>query len=818
MKNFKIKIVTIFVLSILAVNNIYSQWNWGTPPFLVTNPATQRVGIGVATPTQFLQVTGGNIDLNTTTKSYMINGQPFLWNNNIPTATIVGWNSGMVNWGLYNTFVGGNVGTVNTSGSQNMFIGYESGYNNTTGGNNSFSGFQAGLYSTSGSDNTFSGYRAGFGSAGITTASKNTFTGSQAGMINTTGGNNTFTGYQSGTANTTGSLNTFYGFASGASNTTSNYNTFLGYNAGLANTTGPQNTFVGSQCGLSNTTATENTFMGESTGMNTTTGFKNTFLGEESGWHNNIGNNNVYVGHLAGYYCTGSNNVFIGDYADAIIGAPALTNATAIGRSAKATTSNTVIIGTDSVKVGIGLSRDLAGPQTLLGPLNPGLEINADRSNFTYTGVGSGLRFRQLTTANTPLPVNPGSGVLAVNASGDVVYVPDNGGGTINNANNGLSIDPAFPNTVQFGNNIAATTAQLLNDREVPMHNHNIIFTDPALPTSGFNRIGLGIASPAAKLDLYNTDNIPGVNITTNLSTSSASSTGLQVSASGASYGNWGINAKTVSGIGGSFQNIALQGNASNASGQNLGVMGLANSTVGINYGVQGVAINSTVKNWGIYGQAPTPAISPSDYAGYFDGNVNVNGSCFNTTGGVWLVSDQIFKTNVDSISNALNLIKQFKPKTYYMDTTNRYGMNFSSKHQLGFLAQDVEQILPELVNQTQKLADIDSTGNVIHPAITYKALNYIEFIPLLLKGIQEQSRTIDSLKTKTTKQDSINRSLQNQLNNLSNIINQCCSSHIPPQNNITAPIGKSDVSNTDVTLTDVQAVVLSQNVPNPYS
>ena len=67
MKNFKIKIVTIFVLSILAVNNIYSQWNWGTPPFLVTNPATQRVGIGVATPTQFLQVTGGNIDLNTTT-------------------------------------------------------------------------------------------------------------------------------------------------------------------------------------------------------------------------------------------------------------------------------------------------------------------------------------------------------------------------------------------------------------------------------------------------------------------------------------------------------------------------------------------------------------------------------------------------------------------------------------------------------------------------------------------------------------------------------------------------------------------------------
>ena len=64
------------------------------------------------------------------------------------------------------------------------------------------------------------------------------------------------------------------------------------------------------------------------------------------------------------------------------------------------------------------------------------------------------------------------------------------------------------------------------------------------------------------------------------------------------------------------------------------------------------------------------PVIPGTTWAGYFDGDVNINGQLF--VNGIWTASDQMFKTNVDSIPNSLTIIKQLKPKTYFMDTVNR--------------------------------------------------------------------------------------------------------------------------------------------------
>ena len=88
--------------------------------------------------------------------------------------------------------------------------------------------------------------------------------------------------------------------------------------------------------------------------------------------------------------------------------------------------------------------------------------------------------------------------------------------------------------------------------------------------------------------------------------------------------------------------------------------------------------------------------------------------------------------------------------------------------------------------------------GNIIHPAVTYRALYYLELIAILGKGIQEQQQMIDSLQSKTNKQDSINASLQdqliknnsllqNQLNQLTATVASCCASgatHKTLQNN----------------------------------
>lgn len=236
----------------------------------------------------------------------------------------------------------------------------------------------------------------------------------------------------------------------------------------------------------------------------------------------------------------------------------------------------------------------------------------------------------------------------------------------------------------------------------------------------------------------------------------------------------------------------------------------------------------------------------------YFNGTLTING--LGWISGAAITSDQMFKTNVDSLQNALTTIHQLKPKSYYLDTANVYGLNFSNKKQYGFIAQDVETVLPELIITTTKPADIDTLGNIVHPAVTYKGLNYNAFIGILTKGVQEQSNEIDSLKTKTTNQDSVNTnqqqindslmqrlfagetkannqdsvitSLQNQLNQLTSLINDCCNNNGNNGNhgNNLMPSGTnnyksiSPTTHTDVELSNKNIVILNQNVPNPFA
>ena len=273
----------------------------------------------------------------------------------------------------------------------------------------------------------------------------------------------------------------------------------------------------------------------------------------------------------------------------------------------------------------------------------------------------------------------------------------------------------------------------------------------------------------------------------------------------------------------------------------------------------KGINMARTTGNVGIGTTSPTALL-------HVNGSLYVNGTATQLTG-TW-GSDQMFKTDIDSISNALAIIKQLKPKTYYFDTTNVWGLNFGSKKNYGFIAQDIEIILPELVSSTTKNADVDTSGNVVHPAVTYKSLNYNAFISILTKGIQEQSNEIDSLTTKTHDQDSINASLQNaatsrdstitslknqmnqlitktnnqdslntilqnQLMQLSSLINDCCNSHGNNGNgNNLMPSGTNNYKSTpadsgaepsptpltDIELSNKNMVILNQNVANPFT
>ena len=208
--------------------------NIDTASNLVYDPATGYVGIGIAIPTQQLQLTK-NIKLTDTTFASQ-NGiiykgaTPFMHNFNYGdngTVTTVG----------YNTFVGGagnlTMGSTATStshASYNTGIGYRSLYSNTTGFQNTANGY-ASLRSN-------------------TTGSNNTALGLQSLYYNTTGYNNSALGVYSLYSNTTGYQNTANGYQAGrfiadgsTANETSTTSVYLGANT-KANASGDTNEIV----------------------------------------------------------------------------------------------------------------------------------------------------------------------------------------------------------------------------------------------------------------------------------------------------------------------------------------------------------------------------------------------------------------------------------------------------------------------------------------------------------------------------------------------------------------------------------------------
>lgn len=101
-----------------------------------------------------------------------------------PTGNIfIGENAGIITTGFFNTFIGYNVGFMNTSGYCNSFISYNAGGKNTSGYKNIFIGYFAGSNNTIGFSNIFIGYGSGYSNIN---GRGSVFIGSYAGYFETT--------------------------------------------------------------------------------------------------------------------------------------------------------------------------------------------------------------------------------------------------------------------------------------------------------------------------------------------------------------------------------------------------------------------------------------------------------------------------------------------------------------------------------------------------------------------------------------------------------------------------------------------------------
>jgi hypothetical protein len=97
--------------------------------------------------------------------------------------------------------------------------------------------------------------------------------------------------------------------------------------------------------------------------------------------------------------------------------------------------------------------------------------------------------------------------------------------------------------------------------------------------------------------------------------------------------------------------------------------------------------------------------------------------------------SDRHLKLGVQPIEDAIRQIHQLRPVSYkYRQDIPQ--LHLPTANQLGFIAQEVEQIFPESVSS-------DDTG--------FKRIDYISLIPVLVAALQEQQQQIEDLRSELT-------------------------------------------------------------------
>ena len=120
----------------------------------------------------------------------------------------------------------------------------------------------------------------------------------------------------------------------------------------------------------------------------------------------------------------------------------------------------------------------------------------------------------------------------------------------------------------------------------------------------------------------------------------------------------------------------------------------------------------------------------------YFSGSLNfffwngTNQPYINNAGAFINASDENLKKDVSDLNYGINELKNLKPRKYKMKSDN--------KEQIGFIAQEVESVIPEVV-------DTDETPE----GVEQKGLSYGNLTAVLTKALQEAVAKIETLETK---------------------------------------------------------------------
>lgn len=495
--------------------------------------------------------------------------------------------------------------------------------------------------------------------------------------------------------NTGGSV--FIGQSAGRNDDLSNNkNVFIGGSTGQNNSTGQRNVASGYWAFYSNTTGSYNTVSGSYAMRKNTTGSSNSAYGNFSMYNNTTGGNNTAYGDYTLFKNTvGSNSVAVGTRAlnanttgtdNVAVGAKTLEENT--------TADNNTAIGSEALS-----TVEDQGNNTAVGAL--ALQNNVNRDN---TAVGS-----QSLNANDDGIGNTAMGSLAM---------LNNEGGNFN-----VAVGHRALEFMEEGDrNIAVGFAALLNSTDA---SHNVGIGSQALQNTNNGDYNIGIGTESLNVNTDGDFNIALGYETLNQNTTGGKNIAL------------GSNAM--------FENTTGVGNVA------IGINAMENSTTGGG----NVAIGSNA-GLNIDTHLNTIAIGNAALSGGSN-TVRIGNASMTSIGGFqnWTnVSDGRFKTNVTENVGGLDFIMKLRPVTYNLnmdaiadfqdmpDSLRDLSAEQAkgSEVQVGFIAQEVEQAANE--------SNFDFHGvEAPKDEDSHYGLRYAEFVPSLVKAVQEQQETIEAQK-----------------------------------------------------------------------
>jgi hypothetical protein len=142
-------------------------------------------------------------------------------------------------------------------------------------------------------------------------------------------------------------------------------------------------------------------------------------------------------------------------------------------------------------------------------------------------------------------------------------------------------------------------------------------------------------------------------------------------------------------------------------------------------------------------------------------GTVYSNGGALTSTN----PSDIRLKNTIIPLTNNTEIINQLRPVSFLWNDQDKHG----SKLQLGFIAQEVQKVIPAIVSEYKEPIIgpsnlTDENGMRIDEYTTNLGVDTMALIPFLVGGMKEQNQVISGMKEQLVTQQEQNLLFQNNL------------------------------------------------------